>query len=270
VERYVIRGGRQGYDRLLVLSHDHWPNTSALLSRARIVPGMSCVDLGCGGGEVTLEIARLVCPGGTVKGIDVDPVKLELGRQVAMDRGITNVRFENLNVNDWDEHDCYDVAYSRFLLHHLGRPLDLVERMWDAVRVGGSIIVEDADHDGWYCHPPNEGFEFFVRSFKQVLDRAGGDHAFGRKLYGCFLEAGIPEPEVRLVQSARVSGEAKEMAWLTLDGIKDSIVSYGLAFADEVEWALDELRRLTDDPGSLIGAPRVFQVWAKRIHGRTS
>ena len=129
---------------------------------------------------------------------------------------------------------------------------------------------EDADHDGWYCHPPNEGFEFFVRSFKQILDLAGGDHAFGRKLYRCFLEAGIPNPEIRLVQSARVSGEAKDMAWLTLDGIKDSIVSHGVASADEVERSLDDLRRLTDDPGSLIGAPRVFQVWAKRIQGGAS
>ena len=138
VERYVIRGGRQGYDRLLVLSRDHWLNTSALLSQAQMIPGMNCVDLGCGGGEVTLEIARLVGPDGTVKGIDMDPVKLDLGRQAAMDRGITNVRFENLNVNEWDEHDSYDAVYSRFLLHHLGRPFDLVERMWNAVRAGGS------------------------------------------------------------------------------------------------------------------------------------
>ncbi len=36
VERYVIRGGREGYDRLTVLAQARWPDTSALLNRAGV------------------------------------------------------------------------------------------------------------------------------------------------------------------------------------------------------------------------------------------
>lgn len=49
VGRYVIRGGRAGYDRLLLLARESWPDTAALFSRAGIGAGMTCVDLGCGG-----------------------------------------------------------------------------------------------------------------------------------------------------------------------------------------------------------------------------
>jgi 2-polyprenyl-3-methyl-5-hydroxy-6-metoxy-1,4-benzoquinol methylase len=63
VERYVIRGGKEGYERLRLLSRDRWPDTAALFERAGLAPGMRCIDLGCGGGEVTMEIARLVVPG---------------------------------------------------------------------------------------------------------------------------------------------------------------------------------------------------------------
>ena len=264
MERYVLHGGQEGYDRLLVLSQERWPDTSALFTRAGIGRGMNCVDLGCGGGEVTFELAKLAGPKGTAVGIDMDSVKLELGRKAARERGITNVEFKQLNVNDWEVPDSYDVVYSRFLMQHLSQPLDLLRRMWRSVRPGGVIVIEDADHDGWYCHPPNPGFDFFVKTFQQALDGAGGDHAFGRKLYECFCQADIPAPEVRLVQSARTAGEAKSIAWLTLKATEDTILSQGIASPDQVTHALDELWRFTEDPVSLIGAPRVFQLWARR------
>ena len=43
---------------------------------------------------------------------------------------------------------AYDLVYSRFLLQHLSRPVELLPRMWAAVRAGGVIAVEDADFDG--------------------------------------------------------------------------------------------------------------------------
>jgi ubiquinone/menaquinone biosynthesis C-methylase UbiE len=128
VGRYVIRGGRDGYNRLLLLARASWPDTAALFSRAGIRPGMRCVDLGCGGGELTFEMARLVGPGGSVTGVDMDEVKLGLARKAAVEREVSNVEFVAGNVNNWDEPDAYDVVYLRFLLQHLSEPVDLLRR----------------------------------------------------------------------------------------------------------------------------------------------
>ena len=144
MERYVIGGGQAGYDRLQVLSRDRWPTTRALFARAGVGAGMRCVDLGCGGGEVTFELATLVVPEGAVVGVDMDEVKLALAREAAAARGITNVEFRALNVNAWDEPATYDFVYCRFLLQHLRQPVALLRRMWAAVRPGGVIAVEDA------------------------------------------------------------------------------------------------------------------------------
>ena len=260
----MIRGGREGYNRLLLLARASRPDTAALFSRAGIRPGMKCVDLGCGGGEVTFELARLVAPGGSVTRVDMDEVKLDLARTAAVERGVSNVEFVARNVNRWDEPDGYDVVYSRFLLQHLSEPVDLLRRMWAAVRSGGLVIVEDADFDGWCCHPPNEGFDFFVRAYAEVIRRRGGDHATGRKLYHYFLEAGIPTPQVDPVQSVFVSGEGKELAWSTLDATSEAILSEGVATSDELAAALVSLRQFTDDDTTLIARPRVFQLWSAR------
>jgi 2-polyprenyl-3-methyl-5-hydroxy-6-metoxy-1,4-benzoquinol methylase len=136
MERYVIRGGQAGYDRLQVFTRDRWPTTRALFARAGVGVGMRCVDLGCGGGEVTFELAKLVTLDGAVVGVDMDEVKLALAREAAADRGITNVEFRALNVNTWDEPAAYDVVYCWYLLQHLRQPVALLRRMWAAVRPG--------------------------------------------------------------------------------------------------------------------------------------
>ena len=267
MERYVIRGGRDGYDRLLLLARASWPDTAALISRAGIRSGMKCIDLGCGGGAVTFEMARLVQPGGFVTGVDMDEVKLALARKAAAERGVSNVEFLARNVSDWDEPGAYDVVYSRFLLQHLSDPVKLLRRMWAAVRSGGRMIVEDADFDGWFCHPPNEGFDFFVRAYAETIRRRGGDHATGRKLYRHFLDAGIATPQMALVQAVLVSGESKELAWSTLDATSEAILSEGVATSDDLAAALASLRQFTDDDTTLIGRPRVFQLWSAKEPG---
>jgi ubiquinone/menaquinone biosynthesis C-methylase UbiE len=264
MEHYVIRGGRAGYNRLQMLARDRWPDTSALVARAGVGAGMRCVDLGCGGGAVTFELAKLVAPDGAVVGVDMDEVELALAREAATDRGMTNVEFRSLNVSAWDEPAAYDVVYSRFLLHHLSQPVDVLRRMWAAVRPGGVIIVEDADFDGWCWYPDNDGFTFFLRTYREALKRAGGDHSLGRKLYAYFLDAGIPDALVTLINPVHLADEGKALAHSTLEAAAASILAEGLASQDEVAAALESLAALTVDPHSLIAGPRIFQLWWRR------
>ena len=115
----MLRGGRWGYDRLKLLAQIKQDDTLELLRRAGVSSGMRCLDLGCGGGEGTFDLAAAVGPAGLVTGVDMDAEKLALARESARERGLTNVGFRAGNVNDWDEPDVYDFVYSRFLLQHL-------------------------------------------------------------------------------------------------------------------------------------------------------
>jgi ubiquinone/menaquinone biosynthesis C-methylase UbiE len=226
---------------------------------------MRCVDLGCGGGQVTLEIAKLIAPKGSVVGIDMDEVKLDLARAAAVESGLENVEFRALNLNEWDEPGAYDAVFCRFVLQHLRHPVAMLRRMWAAVRRGGVIIVEDPDFDGWCCYPRNEGFEFFQRAYTQTIAHWGGDHATGRKLYSYFLEVGIPHPHVAVVQPLYIAGdEGKKLALSTLEASGEAILDAGIASKEELDTALARLAELTDDPRSLISGPRVFQLWARR------
>ena len=83
LEHYIIRGGNAGRERLRALSTVMQPTTCALFERVNVKRGMVCLDMGCGGGDVTLDLARKVGPEGRVVGIDLDETILQLAREEA-------------------------------------------------------------------------------------------------------------------------------------------------------------------------------------------
>lgn len=263
VERYVIRGGRAGYERLKVLAAASLPETSDLLDRVGVAPGARCLDLGCGSGDVTFELARRAGPAGHVTGLDQDEVKLALAREEAADAGIANAEFRVGNVYEWDEPGTYDIVYCRFLMQHLSRPVDLLRTMCAGLRPGGAILVEDADFSGAFSEPPSAGHEFFVHAYSRVLESHGGDPGAARKLYGWFLEAGIANASLSVRQGVHSSGAAKTLPHATIEATADAIIAEGIASRREVDAALADLAAFTADPSTVIGRPRTFQVWAR-------
>ena len=263
MERYVIRGGHAGFERLQTLARLRMADTSDLFDRVGVAPGWNCVDLGSGSGDLTREIARRVGPRGRVSGLDMDATKVELARAAAAQQPLDNAVFEVVNLEDWAEVAEFDMAYCGLVLQHLADPVDLLRRMWAALRPGGVVVVEDADFDGLFPYPPSSGFDFYADNYREVLRRRGGDPAIGRKLCHLFAEAGIASPQIKLVQRADTDGVGKLMANSTLAATADAILAEGLASHAQIDTALRELADYTADPTTVIGDPRLFQVWAR-------
>jgi ubiquinone/menaquinone biosynthesis C-methylase UbiE len=260
---YVLRGGQEGYDRIQVLARSRWPDTEQLLDRIDVRVGMDCVDVGCGGGAVTLALARRVGPTGRAVGLDLDETQLRLAAAVAAEADLANVAFRVADLSTAVDLDGSDVVYSRLLLQHLRDPVALLARLWAAVRPGGVLAVEDADFDGCFCDPPNSAFTFFVQSYQHVAARRGGDSTYGRKLAAAFTAAAVPRPELEL-RAVLYRGEGRLLPWLTVAHAADAIVAEGVASPDEIQTALIELRRLADDDTVVMGGPRIFQAWTRR------
>jgi len=89
---------------------------------------MKCVDVGCGGGDVTRELARRVTPAGRAVGIDRDTTKLAIAREEARDAGVA-VDYREGDVLTLELAPECDVVYVRFVLTHLGDPEAATARM---------------------------------------------------------------------------------------------------------------------------------------------
>ena len=260
---YVLRGGEPGAHRLQLLARVMWPSTHALLNRIGIHRGMRCLDVGCGTGEVTLQIARLVAPEGYVVGIDADDVILDHARAAAA-RQQASAWFETRNAEDLQDEGVYDVVHTRFLLTHLRQPAQVLASMLRALRPGGTLIVQDIDCPGHVCHPPCPAFDRYLDLYQAVVRRNGGDPAIGPRLPGLLRHAGAEDLRLEVVQPVFCDGEGKFVAQLTMDHIREAVVLAGLASHAEVDAIVTDLDTFAQDPDSMISLPRVFQVWGRK------
>jgi ubiquinone/menaquinone biosynthesis C-methylase UbiE len=261
---YIIRGGVDGRERLRILARVMQPTTLALLDRGGIRPGMACLDVGCGGGDVSLDLARLTGPGGRVIGIDKDEVVIEIARREAGERGIANVDFLRADITEREPGPDFDLVYARFLLTHLRNPAETVARLAHALRPGGILLVEDVDFRGHFCYPHSPAFDRYVELYTETVRRRGGDPNIGPRLPALLVEAGLEEIEMNVVQPAGTSGEVKLITPITMERIAEAVLTEGLASRHEIAQLVSELYEFAHTPGTVAGVARVVQAWGCR------
>ncbi len=265
LDSYIIRGGSDGRERLRLLARVMRPSTLALLERAGLRDGQICLDVGCGGGDVTLDLARLVEPRGCVVGIDLDEVKLDLARAEAAAAGLSNAEFRRGDiVTGVLPTPGFDIVYARFLLSHLREPARAVGRMRDLLAPGGLLIVEDVDFSGHFIYPPSAAFADFRALYRRAALARGAQPDIGPRLPGLLEAAGLGPVEMHVVQPASLRGEVKLIAALTMEAIADSVLAAGFATRERIEETVAELHRLGRDETTVMSAARVMQVWGRK------
>jgi SAM-dependent methyltransferase len=261
----VIRGGLAGRERLRVLARVTWPNTSALLERVGVAASSRCLDMGCGGGDVTVALARLA-PDGFVVGADMDEVKLDVARREAADAGLANVDYRVLDVMQPPSDDeQFDLIYTRFLLTHLPDPSLALTHVCARLAPGGALVVEDIDFTGSFCHPDNAAFWRYVELYTDVVIGRGADPNIGIRLPSLLRATGLADPHMNVVQPAGFDGEVKMIAPITLEAIADAVLAAELCTVDELNQTVDNLYAFAADGGSVLSTPRIMQVWGRKL-----
>jgi SAM-dependent methyltransferase len=254
----------EGRERLRVLARVMWPTTRALFSRVGIPPTARCLDLGCGGGDVTRALAE-VASQGFVVGTDIDATKLDLARAEAASAGVDNVEFRVDDVMELAANgERFDVVYARFLLTHLADPAKALARTMERIEPGGKLIVEDIDCSGHFCHPPSPAFSRYVEWYTKAAQARGGDPNIGPRLPGLLGGAGLVDVEVNIVQPAGVAGEVLVIAPLTLENVAEAVVAAGVASRPDVDQTVDDLYALARAGGTVMSLPRIVQAWGRR------
>jgi len=263
MSHYTIDQGAGVRERMNLLAAVHSPATSALLDTIGVPTGARCVDLGCGGGHVAMELVHRVGPSGSVLGIDLDEELIALARADAAERSVANVEFRAGAAEDLAEHD-FDVAYSRLLLCHLRAPEAVVALMTRAVRPGGVVIVEDADFSACFCDPPNDAYDRWARWYMESMRRRGGDPELGRRLPSLLRDAGLHDVQARVAQPVNLRGPHKYLQVLSMEKSRTAALADQVATAPDYDATIAALRAFTDDQSTLLASPRIVQAWARR------
>ena len=260
---YMLRGGVEGRERLRVMARVLRPSTLALFERAGIRPGMACLDVGCGGGDVSLDLARLVGKEGRVVGIDRDEIKIVLAREEAAAAAL-NVEFRVGDILGDNLPAGFDLVFVRFVLTHLDDPDAAVREFSSMLRPGGLLLTVDIDFGGYFTYPDNVAFQRYFDLYTQLSRKRGGDPYIGPRLPELLHRNGFERIQMNLVQLAALEGEVKLLTPLTMENIADSLVAENLASREEVQSLTSELYKYAQAADTVMTTPRFIEAWGSK------
>ncbi|MEV5510006.1 class I SAM-dependent methyltransferase [Streptomyces orinoci] len=221
-EPSTARKGRTGEAGEVVYVHGHhesvlrshgWRTAanSAAYLLPELRPAMRILDIGCGPGTITADLAALV-PQGRVTGLDPAGDVLERARAVAAERGLDNVEFTTGDVRALRFPDgSFDVVHAHQVLQHLGDPVGALREMRRVSRPGGLIAVRDSDYAAMHWYPLLPGLDEWQRLYMRVARAGGGEPDAGRRLLSWARSAGLTE--VTATASAWCFATPADRAW---------------------------------------------------------
>jgi ubiquinone/menaquinone biosynthesis C-methylase UbiE len=233
-----------GHDDGVLRSH-RWRTAanSAAYLLPRLVPGSDLLDVGCGPGTLTVDLARAVAPGRVV-GIDAAADVVAMARAEAATAGLPAVSFEVADLFALPfADDSFDVVHAHQVLQHVADPVAALAEMRRVCRPGGVVAARDADYPTFTCAPAEPDVERAIAAYGELTRRNRAHWDAGRHLLGLAHAAGFAE----VVPSASVwcFATPDERAWwggLWADRfaapgsfLGDQLVAHGIAGHEDLE-----------------------------------
>lgn len=227
----------------------------------RLSPGCDLLDVGCGPGTITADLARRLAPGRVV-GVDSSAEVVETARSDAGD--VPNLEFRTGDAYHLPVGDAsFDAVHSHQVLQHLADPVAALREMRRACRRDGIVGARDSDYAAMSWHPDDPLLDRWLDLYRRAARANGGDPDAGRRLLGWAQRAGFSE----VVPSASVwcFATADDRAWwggmwadrITASALAGQLREQGMATAEELEAIAAAWRRW-------IAAP---DGWFAILHG---
>ncbi|WP_248960590.1 methyltransferase domain-containing protein [Sphaerisporangium perillae] len=253
-----------GHHESVIRSHA-W--RTAANSAAYLLPhlrsGMSLLDVGCGPGTITADLAALVAPG-PVTAIDTAEGIVAQAKETVAAQSLANVTCEVGDVYDLAYPErSFDVVHAHQMLQHVADPVGALAAMRAACKPGGVVAARDTDYATFTWYPEVPALAEWLELYHRLARANGGEPDAGRRLLSWARSAGFTD--VTATASVWCFATPDDRAWwsglwadrVTGSTIADQAIAYGFATRADLERIADGWREWgTADDG-----------WFSVLHG---
>lgn len=179
-----------GHHESVLRSH-RWrtADNSAAFLLPHLSAGMHLLDVGCGPGTLTADLASRVA---RVTAVENTATVLDIARAEMADR--TNVSYVVTDAHRLDfADDTFDVVHAHQVLQHLADPVQALREMRRVCKPGGVVSVRDSDYLGFVWYPENASFDEWMRLYQEAAIANGGEPQAGRRLLAWARQAGFDD-----------------------------------------------------------------------------
>jgi ubiquinone/menaquinone biosynthesis C-methylase UbiE len=156
-------------------------------------PGMSVLDVGCGPGTITVDLAARVAPG-LVTAVEMTDAALDLARAEARARDQSNIEFAISDVHALNfADDAFDVVHAHQVLQHVADPVQALRELRRVCVPRGIVAVRDADYAGFIWFPQLPTLDRWRELYDEAARTNGGEPDAGRRLLSWAQHAGFDD-----------------------------------------------------------------------------
>jgi 2-polyprenyl-3-methyl-5-hydroxy-6-metoxy-1,4-benzoquinol methylase len=183
-----------GHHESVLRSH-RWRSAenSAAYLLPSLLPGLRLLDVGCGPGTITVDLARIVAPG-QVTAIEPTESALDLAREHAQQKGQHNIDFVVADVHELQFADnTFDVVHAHQVLQHLADPVRALAEIRRVCKPGGVVAARDSDYAAFVWYPPSAELDDWLRLYRDAARANGGQPDAARRLLAWAHAAGFTD-----------------------------------------------------------------------------
>ncbi len=214
------------------------PITLRTFRDAGIREGMRVLDIGCGVGDVSFAVRKLVGATGEVAGIDRSEVAVAEARERSEAAGFKNVKFSVADCDAFSSQQKFDAIVGRLVLMYQTDPVRTLKHLSGSLESNGVFAFIEADYYTGFCTFPETALHRRIaRLVTETFIRSGADVRMGIKLHQTFLAAGLPAPtlHVDILAGGGPKFQGYEVLAEIVRSVLPSMEKFGLAASEEIE-----------------------------------
>ncbi len=262
-KRYIIKGGKQGDERLKKLIKSTWKNTEYHVLKAGLKENMSVLDVACGSGIISKKIKTFVGETGEVTAFDFDPQIIEIAKT---NNNSNNINFfiHDISQQNLDYKNKFDFIFVRFFLSHIPNPNEVLQNLNAMLKTNGILYVEDVDFSGYFSYPQNNAFDKYVEFYQKISLKRGGNPFIGKELYEILSKNNFNNTKIYSTNTCFTEGVGKEIALITFEAILPALISENYTTQTEGKQIILDLKKITKQENSIISLPRIFHCFGRK------
>ncbi len=225
-----------------------------------LVAGRRVLDVGCGPGTITVDVAQRVAPAEVI-GIDVGAEVIAKATAARPD-DVDNVSFAEGSVYQLDFADSrFDIVHAHQVLQHLSDPVAALREMRRVCKPNGVVAVRDADYRAMAWAPADDWLDRWMETYQAVARGNDAEPDAGRYLKGWAEQAGFSSVECSA--SIWCFADDEERAWwgglwagrILDSSLAEQAVARGVASQAELESMSAAFNQWVDAPGAWFSVP---------------
>ena len=254
-------GKAAGRKRIQIISKVLESNSRSFFKNVQFHENSIGLDLMCGIGTTTIQLAEFIGPYNKVSGFDSDVVNIGRAHENAKSKS-EQLNFHLLDEDNWLDEEAYDFIHFQTFFNSSYPFKALFQKIYSGLNEGGFLLLQHFDNTNFQCFPQNYAFERSLELHTELELSLGIRIDSVDQLKTLLYQSQFQKVQIQQISPSFLKAEDKQLVSLSLEHISTMLMERKLASHSELHALMNELKNFESQKNTMISLPGMYQVIA--------